>query len=100
MFGARIPAVYLIPGTSKLRICNDVNNDENHCHDTGNLGTDWFNLQIGQRKDEKYVYAQSDFSQHSPALLFFEAPLQAVACVARHFDIKKIRLIGCYLTNI
>ena len=35
-----------------------------------------------------------------PRSPLFWAPLQAVACVARHFDIKKIRLIGCYLTNI
>ena len=57
MYGARLPAVYTIDGKNKLRICNYVNKNSNHCHNTGKVGTEWFNLKIGQRKEgDKYRY--------------------------------------------
>ena len=57
MYGARIPAVYLMPGSTRLRICYYVNHNKNHCHGTDSMGYDWFNLKIGQHKEnDKYMY--------------------------------------------
>ena len=77
MYGARIPAVYLIPGTNKLRICHYVNHNKNHCHNTGDVGTNWFNLQIDQRKeDEKYMWeifidGELEYSIENTGVYFF-----------------------------
>ena len=38
-------------GKNSLHICNSVNGNWNHCHNTGDLGTGWFNLKIGQREE-------------------------------------------------
>jgi len=50
-YGDRIPAVYINNGIRKLHICNSVNDNWNHCHNTDDVGTDWFNLKIGQREE-------------------------------------------------
>ena len=56
-YGDRIPAVFLHNLRNKLHICNSVSDDSNHCWNSDILGTDWFNLRIGQRKEnEGYVY--------------------------------------------
>jgi len=51
VYGDRIPAVFMHGGQNTLHICNSVNGNWNHCHNTGDVGTDWFNLKIGQREE-------------------------------------------------
>jgi len=51
VYGDRIPAVFMHGGANTLHICNSVNGNWNHCHNTGDVGTDWFNLKIGQREE-------------------------------------------------
>ena len=55
-------------GRNTLHICNSVNNDWNHCHNTADVGTDWFNLKIGQRQEvagyryEIYINGDVEYS--------------------------------------
>ena len=51
-YGDRIPAVFMHARSNTLHICNSVNNNWNHCHNTGYVGTNWFNLRIGQREED------------------------------------------------
>ena len=46
-----IPAVYMSGGRNALHICSHVSNSWNHCWDSDDLGTKWFNLKVRQRKE-------------------------------------------------
>jgi len=51
IYGDRIPAVFMHGGKNTLHVCNSVNGNWNHCWNSGDLGTDWFNLKIVQRPE-------------------------------------------------
>ena len=55
-YGGRLPAVYMHAGSNRLHICNYVNGNKDHCHGTSDVGTDWFNLKIGEREEDDVVH--------------------------------------------
>ena len=42
-------------GGNTLQICNSINDNWNHCHNTIDVGTDWFNLKISQKPQTSLV---------------------------------------------
>merc|ERR1711892_932568 len=51
IYGDRIPAVFMHGGKNTVHVCNSVNDNWNHCWNSEDLGTDWFNLKILQRAE-------------------------------------------------
>ena len=51
VLGDRIPAVFMHGGQNTIHVCNSVNNNWNHCWNSGDLGTNWFNLTVRQREE-------------------------------------------------